>query len=237
MTLRSLILLTVSTAAIVGAQGAQAATNLLTNGGFDDIGVGAVPESWGGLTYYTDGTHPGNVALPGWNVEFGSVDLTGTHTVWGPADMGPYSLDINGWSPGVISQNFATVAGDAYTVSFAFSRNQAGSPNDPVKAKVDIDNTSNQLLLATQPVSVSYEDPNFGTPSNMLWEHDTFHFVAISDQTTIRLSAVTDSNAGVFFDTVSVAGVPEPAAWALMIAGFGGVGAVLRRRRAAFATA
>jgi hypothetical protein len=27
-------------------------------------------------------------------------------------------------------------------------------------------------------------------------------------------------------------GVPEPAAWALMVAGFGGLGAMLRRRRA-----
>lgn len=32
-----------------------------------------------------------------------------------------------------------------------------------------------------------------------------------------------------------VAGVPEPTSWALMIAGFGGMGAVLRRRRAALA--
>jgi hypothetical protein len=31
--------------------------------------------------------------------------------------------------------------------------------------------------------------------------------------------------------TLSVAGVPEPASWALMIAGFGGVGTILRSRR------
>ena len=30
-------------------------------------------------------------------------------------------------------------------------------------------------------------------------------------------------------------GVPEPATWAMMIVGFGGVGAIMRRRRAAFA--
>jgi hypothetical protein len=28
-----------------------------------------------------------------------------------------------------------------------------------------------------------------------------------------------------------VAGVPEPASWALMLVGFGGMGALLRRRR------
>jgi len=36
---------------------------------------------------------------------------------------------------------------------------------------------------------------------------------------------------------MGVAGVPEPAAWALMILGFGGVGAMLRRRQAAGAVA
>ena len=35
--------------------------------------------------------------------------------------------------------------------------------------------------------------------------------------------------------TPIMAGVPEPASWTLMIAGFGGMGAVLRRRRAALA--
>ncbi len=194
--------------------------------------MGAVPEGWGGLTYYTDGTHPGNVALPGWTVEAGSVDLTSTTSGWGPADMGPYSLDINGWSAGTISQQFATHAGATYTVSYAYSRNEAGSPNDPVQATVAAGDQS-------QLVSVSYEDPFFGSPYHMGWAHGGFTFVATGATSTIRLAAVTDSNAGVFFDTVSVTGgVPEPASWALMILGFGGVGAVLRsRRRAALVAA
>jgi len=33
----------------------------------------------------------------------------------------------------------------------------------------------------------------------------------------------------------SGSGVPEPTAWSLMIAGFGGVGATLRRRRTVLA--
>ena len=46
-----------------------------------------------------------------------------------------------------------------------------------------------------------------------------------------------DGSFGVEFtvDSVSIASVPEPAAWALMLAGFGAAGAALRRRRAALA--
>lgn len=39
------------------------------------------------------------------------------------------------------------------------------------------------------------------------------------------------------FDNVAVSGVPEPGVWALMIAGFGMMGAALRRRRSALGVA
>ena len=42
-----------------------------------------------------------------------------------------------------------------------------------------------------------------------------------------------DSADGYRLDSISVAAVPEPATWALMIAGFGLAGAALRRRRVA----
>ena len=40
----------------------------------------------------------------------------------------------------------------------------------------------------------------------------------------------------VLLDAVAVAGVPEPATWSLMLAGFGGVGIAARRRRTTVAT-
>ena len=58
---------------------------------------------------------------------------------------------------------------------------------------------------------------------------------------------VTFSVSGTGFTTVSdsiviqqgsgFAAVPEPAAWALMLVGFGGVGVAIRRRRATYAFA
>lgn len=48
---------------------------------------------------------------------------------------------------------------------------------------------------------------------------------------------VTTTNQGAGFAVGSAAAVPEPAAWALMIGGFGLVGTALRRRREDIATA
>ena len=72
-----------------------------------------------------------------------------------------------------------------------------------------------------------------GGMSSMLWKEGGFTFVGDGNQATIRLAAVTEGNAGVFFDDLSVTtgGVPEPSAWVLMIGGFGAAGAALRRRR------
>src|SRR5690348_16730948 len=63
--------------AIAAAPSSAGAVELLNNGSFESIG-GQTPESWGGLTYYA-----GGVALPGWNVEAGSVDLTTSASFWG----------------------------------------------------------------------------------------------------------------------------------------------------------
>jgi hypothetical protein len=79
--------------------------------------------------------------------------------------------------------------------------------------------------------------PPVFTPADNL---DLFGVFTIShelfDQT--RGSVVFDHETTARFnpDTVSITtfgGVPEPAAWALMLLGFGGMGAVLRRRRSA----
>jgi hypothetical protein len=46
--------------------------------------------------------------------------------------------------------------------------------------------------------------------------------------TRYTLNAPTRGNS---LNTIAMAAVPEPATWGLMIAGFGGAGAMLRRRR------
>ncbi len=211
-----------SLSALAGS--ASAATiELLTNGGFDDVGDG-VPEGWGGLTYYAGGP----VALPGWTIESGSVDLTDTSSIWGPAGGGQYSLDINGWSAGTLSQSFATVLGRTYTVAFQYSRNPANAP----AVAAALVSAGGKSLEVT-----ALGDGSFGGQGNMQWSMGGFTFAGTGNQETITLQALIDGNAGVFFDEVSVStAVPEPATWALMIGGFGMAGVTLRSRRRRLAT-
>jgi hypothetical protein len=208
-----------SVAALLGVAGqAAASTNLLTNGSFEDIG-GAAYQGWGGYTFGA-----GFSTLPGWTVDFGSVDVTTNASGWSPAADGQNSLDINGWEAGQISQAFDDVAGKTYTVTFDYSRNAAGAP-DPATADVAVGDALVHVSSANDP-------SQFGTVGAMLWKTESFTFVG-SGHDTISLTATVPGNGGVFFDDVRVSGgVPEPAAWSLMIAGFGLAGAALRRRRA-----
>jgi hypothetical protein len=67
----------------------------------------------------------------------------------------------------------------------------------------------------------------------MGWESHTFSFKATGANATLTFASDEDTAYGPALDNVSITSgaVPEPATWALMIVGFGAVGATLRSRR------
>ena len=115
-----------------------------------------------------------------------------------------------------VSQTFADVAGVTYTASFWLA-SDGYTPND-----FSVQGPGSLFLGPITDIPASPFTQYYGT------------FVG-SGSDTITFSAANDPGY-LGLDNVSVtSAVPEPAAWGLMLAGFGLVGATMRRRRTAIA--
>ena len=163
------------------------------------------------------------------NGSFETGDFTGwvpnevsypVYIVTSPVQDGAYAAQIAGYAsgPDTLSQTVATTLGQTYTLSFWYWQD-GGLPNGfdaswngtSVFSQVDIAGGTN---VAYEHVAVSV----VGTGSDLL-----------------RFTAYNDP-AFTYVDNVSLS-VPEPASWAMMLAGFGGMGMALRARRQKVAAA
>jgi hypothetical protein len=205
-----------------------AKANLLVDGNFDSPLYG-IPAA--GVNFYENyGPVAGDPNYGGvkfdnsWGIT-GNVDLVANNPGWTPVST-PYSLDLNGNTngnpQGAIAQTFTTIAGQKYSLSFYYSNNSFGSPQ-PATATVSVGG------------SPSFDIQHGGaTPSAMDWVLYTGTFIASSTSTTLSFTE-TDANpccnGGVALDNVSVAAVPEPATWGMMILGFFGIGFMAYRRK------
>ncbi|WP_380872054.1 hypothetical protein ACFB49_30000 [Sphingomonas sp. DBB INV C78] len=186
---------------------------LLVNGSFE---LGNPQPGSGGFS-----THgAGDTSITGWTVHSGSVDWINNY--WDAYD-GTHSIDLAGNEPGSIEQTFATVAGQVYTVTYFLSGNPDGG---------DI---AKQGLVAAINGSVIASDTILGIKApardDMQYLENMFQFTATGTSTTLRFSSNSGEGAyGPVLDMVSISPVPEPATWAMMLVGFGVVGASMRRR-------
>ena len=159
-------------------------------------------------------------------------------------------LDGSTSNAGLTSSNsFTAAAGQKATLSFSLAGNQRGGPSDSVDARITFSAPTSGTWGATfgstpfGPVTLS--NASFVQLTTTMFSNDAFQnftlFFTPSTATSFSFSFANagGDNVGAILDDVSVslAVVPEPASWAMMIAGFGLVGAGLRRResRAVFA--
>ncbi len=200
---------TLMASAALAFTGSAASAASIVNGSFE---IGPAPG-----VFTTLGT--GNTSITGWTVTAGTIDYIGSY--WTAQD-GLRSLDLAGNSPGAISQTFATVIGQTYTISYWVGRNPDGGL-DPRTGFIDVGGAQTQFIYSGS-----------GDRTNMRWEREIFNFTATGASTMLTFSA-DPQTAGQFYgpalDNVSI-GVPEPTVWALLILGFGVVGGALRRNAA-----
>ena len=197
-----------------------ASANLITNGGFEDK-TNFVPDGNNTMSLFA-----GSTAMTGWTVTGDSLAWIGTPNPFGlSAHGGDFFLDLTDYpvnAPfGGVSQTISTVAGQTYSMTFYLG----SSSNYGLPSAVNVTaGDANQTFTSTLTGSDN-------------WEVETLSFKALGGSTLVTLQGVT-GYAYIGLDDISidgVGGVPEPAAWALMLAGFGMIGATLRRRRVAVA--
>ncbi len=184
------------------------AANVIVNGDFENTGFGSTS------TYYNIGVDHGTPPDFGWTVGPGNVDIVANNGTYGTVlpDGGNYVLDLVGYgATGGISQTFNTVAGTTYDVLFQYSKNNGISAPTA--------NVNGDSLIGTVT----------GTSS---WQTFSGSFVGSGSPTTFSIDeGVGGNNAGVFLDNVSVSAAPEPATWAMLMLGVGGLGTAMRMSR------
>ena len=203
---------------------ASAATNLLTNGSFESGFSGWTLSNVGGGTapvvipYGTTATYPfgafGEAILPN-AVASISPDAVGRSLAYFSSDTA---------NPDTLSQTISLVAGQTYNLGFDFyaPANGISNPNDA---------TLLFRVNGTQVGSVLTAGSVTGTPAQTWFNFNTTFVAASNGPATLALDfrglGVTAADFGV--DRVyATAAVPEPATWAMMIFGFGGVGVSMR---------
>jgi hypothetical protein len=214
-------------AASAAVAGQACAANLLVNGDFE---APATPN--GGYIEYGGGD-----SFTGWNVTGPAgnavIQLNTNYiepNIAFPAESGLTSMDLTGAGntgpTSGVNQSVATVVGTTYDLSF-WVGNADGSGN----ASYNLPSTVNLSIDggALQPFTNS-NTTHFSTN----WELFTTSFVAEGASTNIAFlngTALGDNETGLDNVSLTIAGVPEPASWALMMTGVFGLGAVLRVNR------
>jgi hypothetical protein len=222
---RSLLLAAAISGAALAGSAAHAA-ELLTNGSFETPGIGG-----GNYTYpgEPNGTIPEiGATQDGWTFDGSAiVGATNSNAWYGGAP--PAGQDGDQFAAlqqlSTISQTF-TMAGSTLDLSWiAAGRPSFGCCNGDQSYDV----TLNGDLLGS-----------FSTFSGAAFTAQNLVVGGLTDggSYTLTFQGTVNADETAFIDNVSATGaVPEPAAWTLMILGFGGAGAMLRGRRRAFAVA
>jgi hypothetical protein len=185
------------------------AGNLVTNGSFE----ADVLANWEWVQL---------PSLTGWIGGANGIELR--NSVIGPAQDGLQFVELDVKQNSTMYQMINTVAGQTYNLSFWYAPRTLVTSDSNI---IDVSWGGNQLNLnpITGNGGTSKDDP-------LVWSLYSFSVMGTGSAVELRFSAggASDSVGG-SLDNISVTAVPEPETYAMLLAGLGMMGAMVRRRR------
>ena len=201
--MKTLALATAGAFALALAASAASAGTVVNFADFDDLGGGP------SATFFDE------AVADGWTAGVGTIEIQ-HDGVAGTPFSAPNLVELDANSN---STMFLSLLAGNYTVDWYYS------PRPFVAAD------SNGIDLS---IGATLLDSITGDgAADTVWQHRSVTFSTTGGALTFAATGISDSLGG-YLDNITITqnGVPEPASWALMIAGFGLAGATLRRRLA-----
>lgn len=204
---------------------AHAAVNLVTNGSFENGIAIAGPTFLG-----TDDT----TSMTGWTVTADGVNYADNSAMIGwDASSGVRSVELSSGNGngGIFQQMSGFETGRRYRLTFDVSANPYDTSFRPRDARVRFSVSGGNVGFH------DYQLQNVNTATNMLYDKVVFEWTAGATQQALSIRGAVNPflGYGVIVDNVTVSAVPELSTWAMLVAGFGLVGAASRRRSRAVA--
>lgn len=163
------------------------------------------------------GSGAGYTILPsyaGWTTVAGPGIEVQYNNVAGQAFSGENLIELDSTGNSAMGR---TIEAGTYLLSFYYSdRPGVGAASNGIRVTVD-----------GLPSLYVIDGGQGGGQTN--WVLHTFSFTSAGGELRFAADGVNDSLGG-YLDNVRLQAVPEPGAWAMLIAGFGVVGAAMRRR-------
>lgn len=245
MTIRTITALIAALATLTIAVPAAAAPNLVTNGNFEtttfssssEVGISGFPQGVAGWTsngfnlLYIGGTQTTVSAANQYN---DPLTYFRPGVTVDPLGTGGNFMALDGDSDiyGTLTQSITGLtAGQAYYVHFDWAatqlRNRSGATTEQLQVSLGGPAQSTQII----------NNPSAGFSG---WRSGYFVFTPTTSTAVLSFLSIGTPNGQppiALLDNVSLQAVPEPATWAMFLAGFGLVGFAARRRRTAVVSA